>query len=1123
MITFILGKSGTGKTSLCIDEIATHLADSGNSRQLILLVPEQATYQAERSILSRASINGYSRLSVLSFQRLAMTLSGSSLAQATLSRSAKQMIITRLLMEHSDELKVFGSTARKPGTASGITRAISEFQHYSKTPDDIKTLIESFSSDTSFDAARLKFADINLIYSEYLDFIKDSFINPDDNLNIATGAVGRADFLKDSLLWVDGFAGFTASEFQMLIALAKHSSSTRIALCLDPQKIDITYPEIDPTSLFSPTERTYIQLVEAIRQAKIPIERPTILQKTYRFKNATALGHIEENIFSSLPPERIPVDGIIEIIAAHRQRQEVDFVASQICRLVRESNYRWRDIAVISPDIDSYKHYIAAAFGDYNIPFFIDTLRAMNQYPAVELITSALKIASASFETTDVLACLKSDLINVSRDDVDLLENYCLAFGITAGDWTKDSPWNFTGPDDSDFDQTKINDIRHHATDDLFTFAAALSSAQQITAEQFCQLLLDFLEQINLRQTIERWTVIAQESSDNDTAQTHQQFMTKFPQILGELIDVFKDTVMAPADFASVLASAFSQMALALIPPGLDQVLIGSIERSRHPDLKAVFLIGTSQKQFPTPVSFDNILSDPDRLAAESFDFILSDPAQRKLIERRYLAYIAFTRASEHLYISYPLTDSKGSEVQPSGFIEDLQSLFTDLQSRTYYSDISPDKIYSQSALTDILCSAPADSSQAVLKQMEADEKLKDCADFVRASFNFDSPAELSPDFIDSCFDETYHTSSTQLDSFASCPFSYFCRYILRLKKRRLFDLEPLDLGRFYHSVLEKVFEKTKTSAHNFKSCSDETLISILTETVEQLKSTDYFLRSFISHSKHNRCIINSAVRMLSSAILEIAVISRAGAFEQAACELDFGSSESSGPGYTIELDNGRKIAIHGKIDRLDIAKVDGENLALIFDYKLSSKSFNYSNIAAGMGTQLLIYVLAANNFSIDGESVKPVGAFYLPIESRPQTVKRYPTDGDKKISRKPKGFFNGTYYNLIDSKIDSGWSDYYSFGVLKKDETPYRNYVTSSSVKPEDYKLLIDFAELKIKSIACEILSGEIIARPYRQGTKTPCSYCRYKPVCRFDWQIHRYNEIPKITKTALLSGGLC
>ncbi|MHC4575079.1 MAG: PD-(D/E)XK nuclease family protein [Planctomycetota bacterium] len=709
-IQFILGRSGTGKTSHCIKAVVSALAEPGD-QPLILLVPEQATYQAERAILSDTRTAGYHRLRVLSFDRLQYLLLGKHTARPALTRIGRQMIVHRLLRENAGSLRLFGSSANWTGLSRQMAETVTELHQYAKTPEDVDRVLGELGKDGHNNLAALKFTDIGLIFGEYLKAIAGKFVDPDMQLNQACRAVAAADFLKEARLWVDGFAGFTAAEFAILTQLLKGVADAQIALCLDPSKFDFSNPDVnlpDRFGLFGPTEQTYAHLCEVIKNNKLTLAEPIILNTAVRFSDCPHLAHIERNIFEP-EPATIPAADSVRIVSAPNARAEVQFVARQILQLVKEKDYRYRDVAVIAPDVGRYQHYISACFDDCRVPFFIDQRKSLNQHPVVHLICSALQVVTGGFSHYDIFSYLKTDLVPADRCDVDVMENYCLAFGISGADWQGGKDWNFAGEDDCDFDENRVNEIRRKVSGPLLRLREHFcpnDNPAGIAPDEFTRLVFDFLEGFQVRQKLAGWIEQAAGAEDYSTVDEHRQFYDRLLTVFDELVEVFSGQSMTAEDYLAILNSAFSQLTLAFIPPTLDQVLVGSIERSRHPDLKAVFLIGATQRQFPSPVAAAGILTDDDRLAAESADFVMAASARQKLVERQYLAYIAFTRPSQLLYVTYPLVDDKGSPECPSQFITNLKSLFGDLHEEPVAGDqINLENVHTEYEMADLLCS----------------------------------------------------------------------------------------------------------------------------------------------------------------------------------------------------------------------------------------------------------------------------------------------------------------------------------------------------------------------------------------------------------------------------------
>ena len=1144
-VQFILGRSGTGKTSLCIKAIVNALLAPDSAQRLILLVPEQATYQAERAILADKRLAGYSsasrvtphesritshgsRLNVLSFDRLQFLLLGKNTARPRLSRIGRQMIIHRILRDNKNRLKAFGSSATWPGLARQIAETVTELHQYAKTPDDIDQLLNELRKDQHYSLTALKFADIGLIFKQYLQFIEGALLDPDVQLNNARRAVASADFLKGAKLWVDGFAGFTTAELAILGELLKTVADAQVALCLDPSNINLknaNTKNIDTTSLFYPTECTYGQLAELVKKCELPLAEPVILDEPVRFSDSHSLAHIERQIFEPTPT-RITAADNIRIVSAATQRAEVRFVARQIVRLVRENNYRYRDIAVIASDIDRYQHYIMAYFHDYGIPFFIDRRKPLNQHPAVGLICSALQTVTSGFSSSDIFAYLKSDLVPIERREVDLLENYCLAFGITGSDWTDGKDWHFAG-DDEQFDEGQINRIRRKVSRPLRQLRDRLSppnnSEKTLSAEQFTQIIFDFIDCLKVRETISEWIDQAQQNGDYVTVDEHRQFYDKLLNIFDELVEVFASQQMNCEDYFAIINSAFSQLTLAFIPPALDEVLVGSIERSRHPDLKAVFLIGTTQKQFPSPIVYSGILTDDDRGAAEASDFALAAATDRTLAERQYLAYIAFTRPSQFLCVTYPAVDDKGSAIARSQFIESIESLFENLAEESIADEkIDLDNIYTDRELADLLCSRigkdagedEMDDIGRLLDGICVDSELAGLGAKVRSAIDYDNTAKLDETIVAQLSAGQTKSSATRLATFAACPYQYFARYVLDLEERKEFKLRPLEVGDFYHRVLDALLKQLNAEGKDFVTLQNDQLLKILRQQIVKIVSENRFISNFARHSAHNNFIIHSAGEVLEDCVLAIAQMVRAGSFRPAVSEVSFGrpaNSDDTLGQYRISLPNGRELSLNGKIDRLDIAEADGEKTAIVFDYKKSKDKayFNWTRFYHGLDMQLPIYMLAVRNAK---------GAFYMPVEINLPKVSldELPKKTDS-FNYKARGIFNGQLFRQLDGQACTGWNKFYNFHIAKEGDQ-YGNYGKSGALRPNDFEKVLKFTEKKIVELVKQILSGKIDVRPYRLGGKSPCGYCRYKSVCRFDWQINEYNFLEPLGKSEVL-----
>ncbi len=1128
-VQFILGRSGTGKTACCVRAIVGALLEP-SEQPLLFLVPEQATYQAERAILSDERIRGYHRLHILSFKNLLLKLLGERGGKLETLRIGRQMVVHKILRDNLDKLQVFGSSALKPGFAREMAATITELHQYAKDPEDIEGLLEFLQSDDRRRLSALKFADIGLVFGQYAEALQDRFVDPDARITSACRAVSGAEFIKGARLWVDGFASFTGGEMALLIELLKVVDQASVVLCVDPATVQVgdskTGSETE-AGLFEPTARTYREMLERLGEARVKMLKPVTLKQVHRFADSPALAHVERNVFR-MRAGKSKAAGDVRLVAAPSLRQEIQFVAREILGLVRDKGYRYRDIAVVASDLDGYEQYVRAYFEDYGIPFFIDKRQALNQHPVVEFVCEALQAVTGSLAHADIFAWLKTDLVPMDRSAIDVLENYCLAFGVDGRDWASPEPWRFQDPQSEEFNEDEINRIRCEAIGPLLELREALCPGgdveKKLTAAEFTRITFSFLDRLAVRQTVGGW---------GDEAGEHRQFFDTFVDIFDALVEIFESREMTAPDYFGLLTLAFSQMTLAFIPPKLDQVLVGMIERSRHPSLKAIFLLGATQKQFPIPLTAGGVLTDDDRDAAEAADFQIAPSATQSLIDRQYLAYIAFTRPSKFLCISYPCVDEKGSPIMRSHFVDELQSLFEDV-SEEFVSDslLEPSEVRNASELSELLCSrlgrdvfgpegTPADELAELLEAMQSDAEYERVAEQVVSALGYDNRASLEPGVVNELFGLRLRGSATRLGTFAACPYRHFARYVLALQPRREFKLEPLDLGRFYHDVLDAFHKRLAQEAKDAGTVEDERLVTLLREQIDALMAANPFVRNFTARSAHNEFIIGNAADVLQDCILEVAQMIRAGSFRPVGSEVGFGdvrnARESLGL-FELTLPDGRVLALDGKIDRLDVAEIDGKEIAAVFDYKRRDTSFNWSRFYHGLDMQLPIYMLAIRNAT--GSATRNVaGAFYVPIEVGParSTLAERTTRADR-FARKGKGIFDGCFAGQLDSQAAKD-SRFYNFYVTK-DGQPYGSYENRGALKSPDFQKVLRLAAEKIVTLVEEIASGEISVRPYRLNQVSPCSSCEFTSICRFDWQINEYHFLPSVGKLGVLEG---
>ncbi|HHX50657.1 MAG TPA: helicase-exonuclease AddAB subunit AddB, partial [Clostridia bacterium] len=599
-LRFILGRAGTGKTRLCLDEIrASLLKDPQKGPPLILLVPEQASFQTELALIAAPGLTGTIRARVLSFRRLGWLVfqeTGGS-HYRYLDELGKMMALRSLLLKKNKELLLFDKIAKEAGFIKKLARTLTEFKQYNLLPDTLSQYYQGLAREgRDRSALGYKIHDLHLIYQSYENFLSGCYTDPDDYLHLLSRKIQACSSLQEARVWIDGFSGFTPQEMKVMEALLCRCCQVNLALCLDSSQLQGKSRETD---LFYPTRETYEKFLDLATRLQVPVENNTYLDRSrspaFRFLANPALGHLEKHFENSAPPYKDETQGLLLVAAANR-RVEVEGVAREILRLVRDEGYRYRDLAVILRNLEDYADLVAAVFADYGIPYFMDRKRPVDHHPLIELVQGALEIVSGYWNYESLFRYLKTDLVPVSRAEVDLLENYVLEHGIGGYRWLEWEPWTFSrqytlGEDREPTPRDhvyleKIHRARVRATRHLIKFHRQVTGTKNLTVKEITAALYALLEDLGVSGRLESWRRKAIEQGMLDRAEEQLQVWNGLVKVLDQLVEALGDQTLTLGEYARVLESGLETLQLGLIPQALDQVLVGSIERSRQPEIK---------------------------------------------------------------------------------------------------------------------------------------------------------------------------------------------------------------------------------------------------------------------------------------------------------------------------------------------------------------------------------------------------------------------------------------------------------------------------------------------------------------------------------------------------------
>lgn len=1160
-IRFIVGRAGTGKTHHCLESIRDQLRnDPIHGPRLIYLVPEQASLQIEQSILKwpddcpiEDQIQCVHRVEILSFQRLAyrvLNSAGSPVRQA-LTEPARAMVLRHLLTRHSNELQFYSRIAR-PGKGNGrlggfsqkLDATISEFIQEAVDPDDLTTLIkEKLAKDGHDPAQAAKLHDLQLIYKSYLDYLGTQRFDPSQHLQLARESLVKCDWLRGAHLWVDGFASYSGQELQLLISLVQMCTRAELTVLMDPALCDegkSNSPTFATHRLFSKTCRTYQDLHRTFTKAGLEFEEPLRLQPRCppRFSSSPAIAQLELNWGvdrTQQTSENHATHHCVELVELPSRRVEVDYAVSRVCSWVQDQKkkYRYRDIALIVRDLEPYHDLLSHALTARGIPFFIDHRRSVSHHPMIELIRALVAMVVENCSLVSVRSGLKTGLIPLTSEQADELENYLIAHGISGlnawrgDDWTYFSRSSFAGEDQEPSEYQKqllqrVNVTRQtmmQHLDPWFTFAID----KPHTGSEWTAAIIRLMEKLSVGKSLHQWSEEAEADGDLDLAEEHRQIWNEMMSFLDDLAFAFADTSLTVQELADIFEAGLTQFTLGLIPPTVDQVLVGSIERSRHPDIKVAVILGFNDGIFPRQHNEDSILNDDDRSLMQDSGMRIGPPSRERVIDESMLGYIAMTRAANELVVTYATSDQDGKALQPSPFTRTLCTACGDISLQTVFDPSQTRESWDIQNTSDILKRLTMEIRTRPVLVNEPKElrgRWNELYDHVRGEFAqrassrfaFSSlgdlpKAKLSSESVERNFSGTFQTSVSQLETYAACPFQYFTKHILRLKQRDEAELAPIDVGHVHHAILEDFVRSLVANNEAMDRLDESAVLDRLRDSCSRI-ATRIPDGGAMSDARSTYMLRRSAAQM-ARMIRAQKKVSGSGSFKPKATELPFGFHfPGSLPAIELSTPAGRNVHLRGYIDRVDLAELGDELLGMVIDYKRTrDKKLTLDSVYHGLSLQLIGYllVLAEHGRTLAGRSIRPIGALYVSLMSRYHKVDHPSHTGDRDISLRgtyrTRGLLREETYNVLDTQTHAGWSEDYNVFINK--EGQHGHLEKSDIADSKSFDRVLEHTRLKLGELADSILDGHVSVNPCRLRSYSPCAWCSMADVCRFEMGI--------------------
>lgn len=1121
-LCFYFGPSGSGKSHRIYEEIMQRAAQEPG-RNFLIIVPDQFTMQTQKDLVMRSDRGGILNIDVLSFGRLSHRIleEVGTKEMPVLDDTGKSLVLQKIAADLKEQLPAMGSLLHKQGYIHEVKSAISEFMQYGISTQDMDKLIASAEKRG---ALAVKLRDLKTLYRGFQDYIRDHFITTEETLDVLRRSLVKSKILPDSVVVFDGFTGFTPIQNRLIQELMRVCEETIVTVTIgeeeDPYQMD------GEQKLFHLSKKTVADLVKLAAEAEVTRGEDVFVKGgPNRFTEAPALCYLEQNMFRYQYEPYTEKQCEIRMFEALSPREEVHQTALYIRKLIREEGLTYRDIAVVIGDLEGYASYVETEFGQLEIPCFLDRTRGIVLNPMIEYIKSALQLYIRDFSYDTVFHFLRSGMADISREEIDELENYVIRTGARGYRtysrlFTRKTEEMQQGSGQEDTERAeetmeRLNRIRQQFADTV----EILHMAPRAKAGEYVDHLYDFLEQNQVQQKLLNYQQRFEQEGDLAKAREYAQIYRLVMDLLDQIYELLGEEEISLQEFADILEAGFGEITVGTIPQNVDRIVVGDMERTRLKQVKVLFFLGVNDGNIPKNASKGGIISDMDReFLIESGTEMAPSPRQQMYIQRLYL-YLNMTKPSERLYLSYAKVNSDGKGIRPSYLIDTVRKLFPQLAVEYPQNRSRLEQIEGRQEGARYLAEELREYADGTLREeerqdfylmyraYEADPEGRDRLTAV--AFRRYKESGLSRIVARALYGRQLENSVSRLETYAACACRHFLQYGLSLQEREEFGFEVSDMGNVYHAVLENFAGKLAESGRTWWDFDENFATQAIKEAVEGYAAT--YGETVLYSSARNEYAITRMSRILTRTVLTLQQHLKQGSFQPDDYELSFRFAEDL-DSIHVDLSEEEKMHLQGRIDRIDVSE-DAEHVYVkVIDYKSGNKKFDLAALYYGLQLQLVVYMNAAMELESrkhPDKEIVPAALLYYHIDD--PTIETPVELTQEQINEEilTKLRMNGVVNSdpAVVERLDRFLQDKSKvIPVEKKKDGSFS--ARSGILSREELHVVSAYVDTKIRQIGREILDGKIAANPYEKGNEEACTYCAYKKVCGFDGSIPGYEK---------------
>ncbi len=1128
-LQLVMGSSGSGKSYQLQNEIISKSLLFEDTDYLII-VPEQFTLQTQKDIVSMHPNRGTMNIDILSFMRLAYRIfdevGGND--KPVLEDTGKSMVLRKIVARKKKELELFNHDVQKQGFINELKSLISEIYQYSISVDMLEEMVKLAQNRPMLSS---KLHDIIIIYKGFQDYLNEKYITAEEILEVLCQVIEKSNLISNSIICLDGFTGFTPAQYKLLTLLMKKAKKVIVTVTIDKRENISSLGE--EFKLFHLSKKTIHRLTDIAEKEDILVD-PDIYaenlstKEQYRYKNSPALASLEHNIFRYPSEKYLEEQDNISIHASRDAKHEVGFVVREIKRLVREEHYRYQDIAVVTGDITMFGRLIGQEFDKAGIACFIDHKRDVLSNPFVELLRAALDIVKKDFNYESVFRYLRCGLVDEDTEAVDILENYVIALGIRGfkrwqADWTR----TYRGQQEGEL--TRINEVRQQVFDELMPLYEILSDRTK-NVKEYTMALYEFGVRLEAANKLESFRSAFLEQKMLSTAKEYQQIYGIVLELYEKLVELLGDEVIPLKEYIEVLEAGLDEAKVGLIPPGLDQVVVGDIERTRLKDIKALFFVGVNDGIIPTGNTGGGILSDMERQMLADNKIEMAPTRRQAAYTEQFYLYLNMTKPQEKLYITYSKLGEDGKSLRPSYIIDTIKKLFPmlivldeddSIPDLEHILGINGGIDYLIEGLRRYPFYEVSDTWRELFRYYNSKKESHDTVQkLIHAVFYVNKEHGLSSQIAKELYGDQLMGSVTRFEKYAACAFAHYVTYGLELQERQEYRLAVPDIGNIFHNAIELFSRKLSSSDYNWHTIPEEVRDDWGSLCVKE--AAIGYGNAILSSTKRYEYIVKRVERITKRTLWALCEQIKKGDFEPAGFELSF-SSQNQLDSLKIDLSEKESIRLQGRIDRLDLYEEKDKLMVKIIDYKSGNTAFDLLSVYYGLQIQLAVYMNAAIELmgrEHPGKDIIPAGILYYNIDD-PFVEKSDHVEESILKELKMNGVVNSNFE--VIKRLDNSFNgeDDRVRASIKSDiipvETNKDGYITkrSSVAEPSQLSDLKGFVKDIVYEFGRKILDGNTDIKPYQMGKRCACDYCAYSSVCGFDTRLEgfRYHNLNSFT----------